>query len=245
MLHKTKGIVLKAVKFGETSLVVTVITELFGLQSYMVNGIRMVSKKGSSKGAYFQPGSILDLVVYHNQLANLQRIKEFKWAYLYQHIFSDVFKSAVALYIIELVAKAVKEPEAHNELFYFIEDALLHLDEAGKTVTANFPLFFSLHLPQFFGFRISDDISGILSYLDLQEGVFLDEQPKHPYFLEGGEAKAVAYILKSMQPQDLEDLKLTQEVRRRILASLETYYALHIADFGALKTLPVLREISG
>ncbi len=42
MIHKTKGIVLKTVKFGETSLVVTAFTEMFGLQSYMVNGIRMM-----------------------------------------------------------------------------------------------------------------------------------------------------------------------------------------------------------
>jgi len=244
MLHKTKGIVLKAVKFGETSLVVTVFTELFGLQSYIVNGIRTASKKGASKAAYFQPASILDLVVYNNQLANLQRIKEFKWAHLYAHIFSDVFKNAVALYVIELVNKAVKEPEAHNELFYFIEDALLHLDSASKTVTANFPLFFALQLPQFFGFRIADEVGTDAHYLDLQEGVFVEDQPKHPYYLEGREAEAVGYILKSRQPHELDDLKLTQEIRRRILAALETYYALHIADFGTLKTLPVLREIS-
>jgi DNA repair protein RecO (recombination protein O) len=40
MLHKTKGLVLRAVKYGETSLVVTMFTELFGVQSYMVNGVR-------------------------------------------------------------------------------------------------------------------------------------------------------------------------------------------------------------
>lgn len=244
MIHKTKGLVLKAVKYGETSLVVTVFTELFGLQSYMVNGIRQTSKKGGSKSGYFQPGALLELEVYHNEFKNLQRIKEFRWAVLYQHIFSDVIKNAVALFLVELLTKCLKEPEANNELFYFVEDALLHLDQGTRTVTANFPLFFALHLAVFFGFRIADDHSEEQSFLDLQEGFFTETHPPHHYYLEGKEAEAVAHILKVMQPEDLEEVRLNVEQRRKILTALEIYYALHIPDFGSLKTLPVLRELT-
>src|SRR5215203_912793 len=166
MIHKTKGIVLRSVKYGETSLVLTVFTELFGLQSYIVNGVRTISKKGGSKAVFFQPSALLDLVVYHNEYKNLQRIKEYKWAHLYQHIFSDVKKNAVALFMIELLTKSLKQPEANAELFYFAEDALVHLDYATDTVTANFPLFFALHLAVFFGFRISDEFSEKQHYLD-------------------------------------------------------------------------------
>ena len=49
MVHKTKGIVLRTVKYGETSVIVTILTELFGLQSYLVNGVRTSSGKGGSK----------------------------------------------------------------------------------------------------------------------------------------------------------------------------------------------------
>ena len=245
MIHKTKGVVLRTVKFGETSLVVTVYTELFGLQSYMVNGVRMASKKGTAKGAYFQPGAVLDLVAYHNDFNNLQRIKEYRWAHLYQHLFSDVRKNSVAVFMIELVNKCVREPEENHELFYFIEDALLHLDEASPRVAANFPLFFALHLAVFFGFRINDEYTEEQHYLDLQEGVYVAEQPRHPHYLEGPEAEAVSYILKAQHPADLEELPLNGEMRRRILNSLEIFYALHIPDFGTMKTLPVLRELSG
>lgn len=245
MVHKTKGVVLRTVKFGETSIVVSVFTELFGLQSYLVNGVRQVSKKGTAKGAYFQPGSLLDLVVYKNDFKNLQRIKEYKWAYLYQHIFSDIFKNAVALFTIELLNKCLKEPEPNNELFYFVEDALLHLDEATPTVTANYPLFIALHLAVFFGFRINDEFSETQHYLDLQEGVFVEDQPRHSHYIQDREAEAVSHILKVMHPSELEDVKLNQDMRRRILTALEGYYALHIPDFGFMRTLPVLREISG
>ena len=244
-LHKTKGIVLRAVKYGETSLIVTMFTELFGLQSYLVNGVRTSTKKGSGKANLFQPTAILDLVVYHNELKHLNRIKEFKWSYLYQHIFSDVPKNAVALFMIELLAKCLKQPEANPELFEFCEDAFIHLDESTGPVMANFPLFFALHLPVFFGFRISDEYSDKNSIVDLQEGMFVPERPDHFHFLEGKQAEVTSELLKMMQPEELEQLKLNHDFRRQLLFAYETYYALHIQDFGTMKTLPVLREVLG
>ncbi|MGN6164287.1 MAG: DNA repair protein RecO [Flavisolibacter sp.] len=243
MIHKTKGIVLRSVKYGETSVVVTVFTELFGLQSYLVNGVRTASKKGGTKAALFQPAAVLDLIAYHNEFKNLQRLKEFKWDYLYHHIFSDVRKNAVALFMIELLTKCLKQPEANADLFYFTEDSLHRLDEANDTITANFPLFFALHLAVFFGFRISDEYSDHKHYLDLEEGTFVEEQPKHPHYLQDREAAAVSHILKTMHPTELQQVTLNQELRRRITHALEEYYTLHIPDFGTLRTLPVLREL--
>ena len=244
-LHKTKGIVLRAVKYGETSLIVTIFTELFGLQSYLVNGVRTSTKKGSGKANLFQPTAILDMVVYHNELKHLNRIKEFKWSYLYQHIFSDVPKNAVALFMIELLTKCLKQPEANPELFEFCEDAFIHLDESSGSVMANFPLFFALHLPVFFGFRITDEYSDKNSIVDLQEGMYVPERPNHFHFLEGKQAEITSELLKMMQPEELEQLKLNHDFRRQLLFAYETYYALHIQDFGTMKTLPVLREVLG
>ena len=242
-LHKTKGIVLRVVKYGETSLIVTIFTELFGLQSYIVNGVRTSTKKGAGKANLFQPAAILDLVVYHNELKHLNRIKEFRWSCLYKHIFSDVPKNAVALFMVELLTKCLKQPEANSELFEFCEDAFIHLDESDDAVMANFPLFFAMHLPAFFGLRISDNFSNETPVLDLQEGTFVAKHPDHLHFLEGKQAEVTSELLKIMQPEELEQVKLNHDFRRQLLFAYETYYRLHIQDFGVMKTLPVLREI--
>lgn len=242
-LHKTKGLVLRTVKYGETSLVVTIFTELFGIQSYLVNGVRTSSKKGHGKANLFQPAAILELVVYHNELRNLQRIKESRWAHLYQNIFSDIKKNAVALYIVELLAKCLKQPEANEELFQFAEDAFLRLDESNEAITGNFPLFVSLHLPTFFGFRIDDRYSEKKCFLDLQEGTFVPERPSHPNFLEGKQAEVTSELLRVRQTGELESIKLNHDFRRNLLYAYETYYAFHIQEFGTMKTLSVLKEI--
>lgn len=239
----TKGIVLRTVKYGETSLIVTIFTELFGVQSYLVNGVRTSSRKGSGKANLFQPAAILDLLVYHNDLKQLQRIREFRWGYLYRHILSDVRKNAVALFMVELLTKCLKQPEPNPDLFHFAEDAFLHLDESTDAVTANFPLFFALHLAVFFGFRINDRYSEKNHFLDLQEGNFVSEAPLHPHFLEDRQAAVTSQLLKVMQPDELAEIKLHHDFRRHLLYAYERYYALHIQDFGTLRTLPVLREI--
>ena len=244
-LHKTKGIVLRTVKYGETSVIVTLFTELFGIQSYLVNGVRASSKKGTGKANMFQPAAILDLVVYHNELKQLNRIKEFRWSIIYQHILTDVPKNAVALFMVELLTKCLKQPESNPDLFHFVEDCFLYLDNSSGTVTANLPLFFALHLPVHFGFRIADNYSEENHYLDLLEGSFTEVQPHHPHFLEEKQAAVTSQLLKVMQPEELEDIKLNHDFRRQLLHRFEIYYALHIQDFGTMKSLPVLREVLG
>ena len=242
-IHKTRGIVLRTVRYGETSVIVSILTELFGLQSYLVNGVRTYTRKGSGKANLFQPTAILDLVVYHNELKQLQRIKEFRWGHLYKHVLTDVTRNAVALFMIELLTKCLKQPESNTDLFHFAEDAFIHLDESSGSITANFPLFFALHLPVFFGFRIDDNYSSINQYLDLQEGSFVPAAPSHPHFLEDRHAWTTSQLLKVQHPTDLADIKLNHEFRRELLFAYERFYALHIQDFGSMKTLPLLKQV--
>ena len=248
MTHKTRGIVLRAIKYGETSLVVTVFTELFGVQTYMVNGARS-SKKTGPKAVMYQPSALLDMEVYHYEQKNIQRIKECSWSYLPSELLSDVVKNSIALFMMELLYKLLKQPEQNTDLFYFSEDALQQLDKAPTNVAANFPLFFILQLSHFFGFRINDMEPDLLQadtlYLDLLEGNFIDQQPPHPYFMEREDALITAEFLKIMQPYELEQVKLNHQKRRILLGRYLEYYALHMQDFGQMKTIGVLQEILG
>lgn len=244
-LHKTRGIVLRSVKYGESSMIVTVFTELFGVQSYIVSGVRTSSKKSMGKGQFFQPAAMLDLVVYHNELRHLHRIREYHWNTIYDQLFADVPRNTVALFMVELLNKCLKQPEANAELYYFVEDIMKALDKTSDAVMANLPLFFAFHLSHFFGFRIDDNYSELNSILDLQEGCFVSQRPLHPYFVEDKAAIVSSQLLKVMQVNELEDIKLNATFRRTLLQQLEHFYAIHIPEFGTMKTLPVLRAILG
>ncbi|MBK8711101.1 MAG: DNA repair protein RecO [Niastella sp.] len=245
MIYNTKAIILRSIRYGDTSLVVTAFTERFGVQTYIVNAARS-AKKSSAKAILFQPSAQLEMQAYHQEQKAMNRIKEANWAFLYQHILSDVVKNSIALFMIELLHKTLKQPEQNIDLFYFCEDALQQLDQASMEVAANFPLYFVLQLPHFSGLQIQDDfMPGKREILDLQEGRFVSSVPQHTYYLENENAQLTAELLRIMQPGELADIKLNKNIRRVLLAAYISYFQLHIQDFGNLKTLPIIQEVLG
>ena len=241
-MFKTSAIILRATKYGETSLVVSAFTELFGIQTYMVNGARSVKNKGA-KAYLYQPASLVELVVYHNERSTLQRIKEANIKQLCPNIFSRVKKNSIALFMMELLQKLLKQPEPNPDLFYFCEDMLLQLEAANEAVSANIPLFFALQLSHFFGFKIDDNFSGTNFILDLQEGNYVSQRPTHGHFLEGEYASITADILKMLLPAELSQLKINQAIRRELLLKYMLHYALQHNDFGQMKTIPIMQEV--
>ena len=231
---------MRSIKYGETSIIASIFTELLGIQSYLVNGVRISGK--ASKAHFFQPSSILELQVYHNELKNLQRLKDIKWSVLYKNVLSDVTKNSVALYMVELLQKCLKQPETNPDLFYFSEDAFLQLDAATDDITANFPIYFALQLAPFLGIGIHDNYSEVRKYFNVQEGNFSSEMAATIY-LNADLSFQISQLLKAIHPQELSEIKMNRTVRREILKSLESYYSWHVPDFGTLKTLTVLHEI--
>ncbi|MEN9686003.1 MAG: repair protein RecO [Bacteroidota bacterium] len=243
MIHSTKGIVLRTVKYGDTSIITTVYTELFGIQSYIVKGVRQSSKNNAGKAGYFQPGALLDMEVYHNEQKQLQFIKEYRWSYLYEKLLFDVTRNTVATYLIELLQHVLKQPEANPEFFYFIEDSLKQLDKGTDTICSNLPLYFTLQLAAELGFQLQGNYQLNTPVLDLQEGLFVPEKPAHPYYLDGNLAEITARLAGIRFYNDLEQIQLNRHIRRELLQSYQTYLSLHIADFGEMKSLPILQEI--
>ena len=241
MIYATKGIVLRTVKYGETSVIAGIFTELFGIQSYIINGVRTQNK--NSKAHFFQSSSILEMEVYHNDLKNLQRIKDLKWSYLYKNNFSNVIKNAVAIYMVELLQKSLKQPEPNADLFSFCEDAFMQLDIAANEVTANFPIFFAMQLAHFFGMSIQDNYSEKKNHFSINEGNFTSNNLSGDYLLEADISYQISQLLKVLQPEELKQIKMNKNTRKIILAALESYYMFHISDFSAMKTLPILHTV--
>lgn len=243
MIHSTKGIILRTVKYGETSIITTVYTELFGVQTYIVKGVRQSSKTSQGKASYFQPAAILDLEVHHNELKQLQFIREFQWNYIYERVLFDVVRNAVALYVIELLQHSLKQPEANPELFYLVEDTLKEIDKGNETFVANLPLYFILHLASELGFQIQGAYSAETPVLGLREGFFIREVPLHPYYLVDEDARITSQIINIKTYKELESIYLNKDKRRQLLEAYQQYMKLHIADFGEIRSLSILQEI--
>ncbi|RTL54235.1 MAG: DNA repair protein RecO [Sphingobacteriales bacterium] len=245
MVFTTNGIVLRTTRYGETSIITQIYTELFGIQSYIVKGVHQSTRRKPVQAVYFQPGAILALEVYHHQQKQLQFIKEFSWSYIYQNVLNDVKRHTVTLYIVELLQHSLQQPEAHVELFYLTQEALQLTDTGNDVLVANLPIYFTLQAAAILGFQIQGLYNVATPWLDLQEGFYVSTQPNHVYFMEKETAKATAALLQIMpkQIETIGEVVLNQSTRRAILQALQLYLSLHIPGFGKLKSLDILQEI--
>lgn len=219
MLHKTRGVVFRFTRYGESSIIVNIFTAQFGLQGYIVKGVRSRSARG--KIALYQPLTLLDLVVYHRENANLMHIREAKCIHLYKTVYRDVHKTSIAMFINEVLNKAVKEQSHAEDLCEFLIGSLVELDQSDRI--ENFHLFFLLQLSKWLGFQPQ-------SIDELAEGRHLDAETE----------SAARDLLKS---RDFSMLNLGNSQRRALLDVLLFFYARHIDGFGHLKSVSVLREI--
>lgn len=219
MLAKTTGVVFRFIKYGETSIIVNIFTSQYGLQSYIVNGVR--SKTGKGKIALYQPLMLLDLVVYHKETAQIMRIKEAKVIYPFQQINTDVNKTTIALFIEEIINKSIREEAHASELCEFLIHSLISLDKVERA--ENFHLIFLVQLSRHLGF-----------------------EPRNPHEVLGGrvmdfgDEEALTSILNAGYHAPLT---LTNAQRRNVLDALLRFYSMHIENFGVMKSLSVLREI--
>jgi DNA repair protein RecO (recombination protein O) len=220
MLHKTRGIVFRFTKYGETSIIVTIFTELFGLQSYIVNGVR--SKSARNKIALFQPLTLLSLVVYHREHANLERIKELHCLHPYQSLTADIKKSTIAIFITELLNKTVKDESHTKEMFTFLADSLIEIDELHAGYE-NAHLIFMIRLSRYLGFgpQFVNEVLG---------GRVTDAETE----------KILGMLLNAAFH---EPLAITNHQRKELLDLLLKFYAEHLENLGELKSVQVLRDI--
>ncbi len=229
MLHSTKGIVFHSLKYSETSVIVKIYTELFGLQSYLFKGIR--SQKSKTRPGLFQSLTLLDLVVYHKEKHTLQSAKEVRLAIPYKSIPFDIRKSSVALFINELVYKAIREEEANGELFEYLWQTCIELDQAEENI-ATFHIYFMARLMHYLGIFPQDNHSAALPVFNMREGLFQASVPGHPDYLDPLLSAKLHDLLKACSVPDTS-----------LLAPLLVYYRLHLPGFREMQSHHILHDV--
>lgn len=239
MLLKTRGIVFRAIKYSETSLIVDIYTEARGLRKYIISGVRKA--RSSVSAGLFQVMSLVDIVAYEREGKDLNRLKEIRPAYIFQSVPFDLQKGAVGLFMAEIARKTIRESEENQPLFEFFFEAFQYLDQSPHSV-ANYHLQFMLELTPFLGFVPGDDYGPETPYFDLQEGGYVAETGSHPYFLDG----ALVPLLHQLQRSGLENcyqVKMSREDRRLLLQNLLDYYRLHLESFPEINAHLILQEV--
>lgn len=227
MLQKTRGIVISFIKFGDSSIIVKIFTREMGLRSYIVNGVRTGLK--SNKMAFFQPLTLLDLVVYEKEGKNLQRISELKLLRPHQRIPFDFLRSAVAIFVSEVLSKSVVDGY-YNEAYYdYLEACVDHLDSDGVHL-AHFPLVFLLEGSKFLGFPSTDAEA---FYTELEPILGVSDRLHYEK----------QYLNALIRASFACDEKIPSLYRKNLLDHFLAYYAKHLEFYPDWKSVEVLRHL--
>lgn len=243
MLHKTRGIVLHVTDYSETSVVAKIYTELFGVQSYLLRGVK--KRKAKVRSNILQPMSLLVMEVNHHENGGLQHLIEISNQPAYTNIPADMMKSSMVLFMNEVVYKAVKEEEANPLMFDFLVHAMLWLDTM-EPVTPDFHLIFLVQFTRFLGFFPEVNTNALHTdkelFFDLVEGRFLPVIPAHSHFMNTALSQQFATVLKASLQQQ-EELKISIVTKRELIEKIIEYYELHLSGFGVMKSHKVLEAV--
>lgn len=238
MFEKTKGIIIRVTKFSESSLVVKVFTEVFGMRTYMIRGVR--KKKSRTPMNLFQPLSILDMEVYEKAGRDIQHVKEVKAGYIFSSIPYEMSKTSMVMFLNEILYKAIGEEETNENMFQFIYQSLQYLDEANEKYH-NFHLWFLSHFTRFLGFEPSRNFGPLQPIFDMQEGRYTSL--KLPEIISVRAPLSGLFHQLHLNKNFGEDIAISRIQRKQLLEKLHQYYQFHLPNFAELKSLQVLTEV--
>ena len=237
-MSNSRALVIKSIKQGETSSIVSCYLEEIGFKSFIVKGLYSQKKSRFSK-AHFFPLNIINITYSFNELRSLGFIKEVKSEFLFNTIHTDIQKSSVIVFLSEILNSVFREElEVNQDLFNFLLNSLLWYDNIKEC--NNFHIKFLIELSKYIGFhpniKNKEDM-----YFCLESGSTSNTKP-----LAGniqGEDLNLFKELLGTKFEDLNTISIKRESRTRILNKIIDYYSLHLQMFKTPKSIHVFAEV--
>jgi len=146
---KSEAVVLRAVKFGESSRIVTFFTEEFGKIAGMVKGAR---RPGNRFGSTLQPMSRVSVVIYRKPGREVQTVSQCDHVRTWRRITTDLDRIAAGMQMVELVGMVLHDEEENREAYGLLTSALGELD--AETISPWWLFYdFEVQLAGALGFR--------------------------------------------------------------------------------------------
>lgn len=238
MIRKTRGIVLHTTKYGESSLVVHCYTEQLGRQTFMVKGVRKSRKQNRSN--LFQPLFILDFEVYHKDSREIQLVKEVSRAVSLNSLPFDITKSTQAIFMAEVLYRAIREEEPNPVLANFLVNTIQYLDTM-EEASPDFHIIFMFNLSRHLGFYPQNNYAEGSVFFNLASGRFKTHFGDPDMHLD----EEASMLWSRYMHSDLQSVKkegFNGSQRKMILDNLARFYKLHVTGMGEIRSLEILHS---
>ena len=237
-MPNSRAFVIRSIKNGETSLIVSCYLEDIGYKTFIVKGV-YGSKKSKFSKAHFFPLNIINLNYSYTEGKNLGFIKEVKTEKLYNSLHLDIQKSSVIIFLSEMLNSIFNEETLVNkDLFDFLLNTLSWYDQVKSC--NNFHIKFLIELSRFIGFypNINNEND---SFFNLESGSTSATQSMGTN-ISGNDLTLFKEFLGT-EFEDLNSMNTKNQSRTQILNYIIDYYSLHLQMFKTPKSTNVFAEI--
>lgn len=239
MLQSSKAIVIRTIKYSDSTLIADTYTEKEGRRSFAVH----ISKtgRGAVKKTLFSPMAILDIEWNEHGASKLPRLRSARPAHIYTSIPFSPVKMAITMFLSEFLSATLRAPVADGPVFEFVSTSLQWLD-AEEGNCANFHIVFLLHLSAFIGLAPNFENHSEGSYFNMEDGCFTPMRPATQYIIEPSEAQYLPTLMR-LKYSTAARIAIGRAVRTRLLQGIIQYYSIHLPSFPQLKSPEVLHEM--
>lgn len=221
MPEKVSGIVLDSFKYKETSLIARIYTEQHGLLSILVNGVRTLKAKTSL--AYFQHLSSVEFSLYYKERSSLFKGDGFCMTKYSFDTSAHISKTAIAMFVSEIVLRTTKEREKDDNLFALLDHVTFILNTLANGIQ-------DLHL--YFLFHYSEVL-----------GISLDSFRRFTDYETGQQDLEMGLdILAGFSENGYQPMGFSKELRGNLLKWILKYYEQHLGAFS-IKSLDILEDV--
>jgi len=226
MIIHTSAIVLKSFPYGDTSLIARCFSKDQGKISLIIKGART---KKSSKTAYFEPLSHIDIIYHHKPNRELQMVSKVSFIDYWSNILSDLRAVTLSVAILELTDKTLSFEDPHPNLFSTLKNVLQAFNE--RSLDPNLLFWFYE--------------CALLSHLGFKPNLNNHDFPgmSLPNLNDGSNSILILSSLLSERLDSLPRDPITKNERKIISKYLWMLLCYHFEGIHKVKSLKVTRNI--
>lgn len=240
-VYSERGVVLNCFKFSDTQMIAQILTSSRGRRSYICKIKQGKGGRGfrTADHRLLRPLAILNFQANEGS-NNIDRIWQAEPAMPLMEISLDITKSAIAIFVSEMMFRVLREPVDDPNLYRFVEASVLGLDKMESGV-GNFHLWFMIHLAFFLGYQFPGGYkSG--SWLDIKHGEYVGWRPSHNLRV----APEFAEIISRLSRVGLDEIttvEMNREKRVTTLHAIVDYYSFHTDTINSVRSISMLGEL--
>ena len=239
MVETLQGIVLNVVKYNDRHHIARIYTRERGMMSFLVQ--QGNTQAARQRRAMFMPLSPIAFEAHITPQRDIHTLHGVRRTVLPLSITGDPAKTAIALFLGELLSRVIIEQERNELLYDFIEAGIDLLEHATRGV-ANFHICFLYHLGQFIGIQPDTGSYAPDRWFDMDEGVFTAAVPRTHHGLPPEQARVI-HLLSRMTFANMHLFRFNHHERNAMLDTILAYYRLHHSALGAMRSPDVLKQL--